>query len=401
MSRTLRTVTLALLTCFSHAILAKTTVYGLTHIHHISAKAKAPFYLQVGAFSTAQAADQVKNQYTHYGFPVHIEPRGSMHAVVMGPIPTRVALQAIVPEPKPQMRNSQPPQAQINEYRLNKHSVHRFYHQSHQEENPNWLAPETHEYNTKRTPYSRDPSYVVPPDQTKTSWLLDEDHWYIEFEGGLAFPNYNNIMTVDNGSSYPPPYNIDIYTTHKNNQGLIAISAGKRWKLPLTYINRATLGLRYQYLIKRNVGGTITQYNLPQFLNYNYTWDIASNALTADTKLNFTEWRNLSLYLNAGIGGSLNQTSGYGETAIAPVTPRISAGYQNSSKSQFTYHAGVGLDYRLKEEWLASLGYEYEQLGYFNSGNGSGSWSSESLSLGKYSANTIRFGITYLTDRLA
>lgn len=368
---------------------AKTVVYGSKHIAAISSHASKPFYLQTGAFGKQAIALGEKEKYVHQGYPIRIEQHGVMYAVIVGPIPTYSELQRFATTP----RYHSVKQVHTHQHHARMTTPQKAAH------NSNWMAAGSKQKDTQRTVYSKkDPSYVIPPDQTKSWFLLDEDHWYFRAEGGGASPSFASSMTVDNGSNYPSPYNVDVYTTSKQNQGILALSAGKRWKAYLPFLDRVSLGLRYQHFFKRNMGGTITQYSMPQFLNYTYSWDISANTFTADTKLNLIERYHFSPYINGGLGLSLNQTQAFNEVAIPPVTPRYSPAFQNMTKGQFTYHVGAGLDYQLKEQWLISLGYEFQQLGTMSSAAGLSTWSGEKLSLGQYKANVALIGLTYLTN---
>lgn len=370
---------------------AKTTVYGTGSIHHISANAKTPFYLQVGAYRSLHGARRIKAQYLSYGLPIHIARHGEFHAVLIGPIPTYTELKQFSNKPMAHTYQASPKTSVTQKYRK-QIAYEQPQARKTQASNTNWFWLGKRETHPKRSTYSKEPRYLIPPDGK------DGNTWYAQLEGGAAFPTYSSSVAVPNGSNFTPPSHLDSYATSRGTQGLIAFYAGRRWDMPLQYFSHASLGLRYQYLFQRDIGETISQYSHPDFTNYNYSWKVSANTLTADTKLNFAERYRFSPYITGGIGISFNEAQSYSETALPPVTARFTPGFQNHTQTEFAYHAGAGLDYQLKDQWLVSLGYLYEQLGVFSSGNGVGSWSQDYLSLGQYRANEIRLGLTYVTD---
>lgn len=227
---------------------------------------------------------------------------------------------------------------------------------------------------------------------------LEYNHWFVQLQGGVVFPLSQSNILVDNGSNFPPPANVDAYSVKQSNQGTIALTVGDRIAMQSPLINHYTLSGRLQYVFSANVGDTIMQYSLPEFLNYNYDWKLSTLALTADTKLNLFHFSKFSPYVNGGLGVSFNEARSFNETAFSDVTPRISPAFSNHTSTQFTYHAGAGLDFLLIPNWLFSAGYEFESFGDFSSGKGQSTWSGEALRLGNYQTNTLLFGVTYLIN---
>ena len=231
----------------------------------------------------------------------------------------------------------------------------------------------------------------------------DEDNtftnWYTLLEGGASQPSISSD-SVDNGSNFASPYNMDFYSTKKTSQGFASIGAGYFWTQGTTWFSAFGLGLRYRYMIPQNIGGQVTQYTLPEFTNYNYQLKIASNTLTAQTKLNFIDFKMLAPYVSAGLGLAINNAEVYSETALPSVTSRISPGFGSKTNNNFTYNFGVGLDLKMNrafnQQLVLSLGYEYQNLGKIKSSNGVSTWSNTSLNLGTYVTNLWVVGLAYL-----
>jgi opacity protein-like surface antigen len=60
------------------------------------------------------------------------------------------------------------------------------------------------------------------------------------------------------------------------------------------------------------------------------------------------------------------------------------------------YQFGAGLDWQINSNIIASLDYAYQNLGAITSQAGETSWSTSSLSTGKYHINTLMLGLSYL-----
>jgi opacity protein-like surface antigen len=150
----------------------------------------------------------------------------------------------------------------------------------------------------------------------------------------------------------------------------------------------------YQYFFAPNLSGEVTQYSLPDFTNYTYSWKVASSLVSAHAKLNGPIYHRFSPYVSGGLGVVYSKSQ-YSETALGDVTPRISPNY-GSIGAQFAYVLGAGIDYALRpQQLILSAGYQYSNLGTFNSGYGTGRWLNERLNLGANQSNAFILGLTY------
>lgn len=225
------------------------------------------------------------------------------------------------------------------------------------------------------------------------------NHWYLNGQLGGQFINSKSSATVNNGSGFSSPYNLDTYSASSNNAStLLGIGLGKRFILNKSFIQALSIGVHYQYFFANNITGNITQFSLPQFVNYSYTWPMAANVLVANGKLNFQDYKRFSPYFSVGLGGVFQQSSGYSEDAYTNVTPRISPAFAGNDKAQFAYLLGAGLDYPINHKVILSAGYQFSGLGKAQSGNGQSSWAAERLSFGNLNANAFIFSATYLFD---
>lgn len=234
----------------------------------------------------------------------------------------------------------------------------------------------------------------------KTSLLYPpQGQWYLAGQLGGQTATTDSSTTVHNGSGFPAPFDRDIYTASNRNMAvLLGLEAGKRWDISHAWLSAFSIGLRYQYFMNTDVHGEVIQFSLPQFTNYDYKWQSASNLLLANAKLNFKQYQQFSPFVNAGLGGVFYRDGKYSETALADVTARISPNYGSRSGGQFAYQLGAGIDYRFSETTILNAGYQFSNLAQMQSGSGTDSWSSQSLHFGNLHSNAFLLGMTYLFD---
>ncbi len=220
--------------------------------------------------------------------------------------------------------------------------------------------------------------------------------WYASANAGGQVVHSDQI-TVSNGSGFPAPYDQDLYLNRSPSSVVAGIGAGYRFTdlgLPAT-----SVGIEYTHLFNVQTGNQIMQYSLPQFINYTYRWNVASDVVLLSSKLNFIRWANLLPYVKGGIGMGFNQANSYLERALPGVTSRISPGFGNRTTTVFAYRLGVGLDWEVKSDLFISLGYEFTDLGKFRSASGINSWQGDVLSSEKYTSNSVVLGFTYLFNK--
>jgi opacity protein-like surface antigen len=223
-------------------------------------------------------------------------------------------------------------------------------------------------------------------------------NWFISLGGGVQHPRWHNPMKVSNGSIFSKPYNIDLYSTKNQNEGILALYAGRRWERGSLWFPAYSFGLFWQYFFRTHLGKSITLDSHPALTHYEYDWDLTANLLLASAKLNLFRHGILSPFINGGIGSSFNRTSDYKEKALANLIPRVSPRFTKFSTSEFAYQLGVGIDLHLTSHILISVGYNYQDLGQISSGPGKGKWSTQSLNPGSYHSNEVLVSISYLFE---
>lgn len=353
----------------SPLIHAKTTIFGANNAQHFSTNIAGPFYIQVASFkSQANASNYLRHLKGRTQYPITIQHRDLFHMIMIGPMPSVKAVRSSATQ---FLSLEQAPKALI-------------------QHDPQLTARST----TQQTaPLMSTP---VVMESSAPGFLLA--HGYIQANLGLTNTSGSNSMLINNGAADPYPANYDSFSTNQHKQGgMAAIGAGLQWENNRLYLPAYSLGLRYQYFFNQAIGGTITQYSDPDFVNYNYQLKTHSNVLSALSKINLMKYKHFSPYIDVGAGVAFNQTGSYQETAIGNVVARIdSPAFATHRSSQFSYSAGAGIDYQLNPKWLISVGYEYQDLGSIQSGYGRMPWSAERLSLKKYATNSGIISLTYL-----
>lgn len=226
----------------------------------------------------------------------------------------------------------------------------------------------------------------------------NENQWLLGMGGGGVKRNLNSSTRILNGSPVATPYDHDIYTIRTSSyKGIIKLFGGYQWGNLNTFFPYYSLTLQYEHQFKSKINGTVEEYALPEFINYNYSMRLSSDIVNMVGKIDLLQYKCLLPYFSVGIGAAFNRVSNYTEWALPTVFPaRVEPGYNRKTSTNFAYSLGAGIDIiTLPNVWI-TIGYEYLNLGKMNSGRGAGSWSSTHLNFGRLKTNTVLGSITYL-----
>lgn len=230
----------------------------------------------------------------------------------------------------------------------------------------------------------------------QSGYAEDGHGWFVRAGVSLGEPEFHDTLHVNNGSGFPPPLNHDAYSTRKDNAATASLVAGYRWIREQSRFPIIGLGFNYLHLFSNDIHGDITQYSLPQFKNYRYTWAVESDVLAVVARINLMPYQRLLPYVEGGLGMAWNTASDYRETALAGVTPRITPGFRDKAWTHATYSLGAGVDFILTPKITLSLGYEFRDWGPMASRPGELTWSGERLYAGHYRTQSGLLGVTYL-----
>lgn len=364
-------LTSLLMVVFSPVVSAK-IIYGLDKARDFNSSQRGPFIIQAGSFHSAQKARQLRNQLApKVKYPVRVIRSQHNYVVQIGSLPSAAAVR--------QVGRSQRLARPIVPVPVSSGPI---------------FSPEPEaSYETSLPPVP----VFVPPQPVLPLTAPVNGNWFVAADIGPLWSRFNNTMTINNGSGFPPPQNVDLYSAAaRHSQPMLALMAGYRWQQARSWIPAYSLALRYQHVFSQNIVGTISQYSLPEFNNYYYSWAMDANIVSLYSKINLYQYDRVLPYFALGLGGASNHTRGYQETALSGVTPRISPNFAARSEGQFSYTLGAGIDFLVRPQVIISLGYEYQSLGSVSSGAGQTTWSSTNLNLKSVSTNTALISVTYL-----
>ncbi|WP_347251284.1 SPOR domain-containing protein [Legionella sp.] len=364
-SATFALMALFLTQSFSHAV----TFYGLESVEHYHGKTNGAFFIQLGNFSAKLNAYHFQEKMqAKIAQPIKIERRGGNYVVMVGPLRSIAEVRTVVAQARSRVVRKPISEILITKRGQKGYASHKI------------IRPE-------KEPLEKEPV---------EHFALINENWYIGVLGGVQWNDITHKITVNNGSNAQAPYNQDTYLSGVHDQAFAGAAGGYRWELNNSWIPAFALGLRYHRVFARDVGKSVLQYSMPEFGNYNYSWQIYSDVALATAKLNFFQYRTFAPYLSGGFGAAFNRARGYSEASLPGVTPRISPAFADNWTTQFAYNLGAGLDVQFGSRIIVSLGYEYQDLGSVSSGSGMGTWAGQSLNLGSYKSNAAMLSVSYL-----
>lgn len=209
-----------------------------------------------------------------------------------------------------------------------------------------------------------------------------------------AWPEFANNDYLNNNSGFPAPGDKDIYTAHEKTQLALLLEYGRRWDLPYAYLNALSLGLQYQHMFAKDIGGSVTQYSDPSFLNYTYHLNLSTDFLLVNTRLDLFSWQRLTPFVSLGVGLVKLIVTDYRERALSGVTPRQSPAFARQADLQLAYQLGAGVGYQVMPDTTVAFNYMYQQLGSLKTNAGSSSWASRKLDFGNAYAHSFFITLT-------
>lgn len=220
--------------------------------------------------------------------------------------------------------------------------------------------------------------------------------WFVGAGGGVYWAKLpENSTNVSNGAPEPAPFNQDLYTINNPSaNGILQVNAGYRWKYASLFIPYSSVYFQYRHSINTKIRGSIYQYSLPDFLNYNYNFSYNADLFTVNGKLNLFKMDNVLPYVAGGIGVIMNRLEDYTEIQTANVTPRISPAFSATTRTQFAATLGAGVDVILTQNVWLTLGYEHVFQTNLPSASGNNTWTGTALNLGNTRLDTVFLNIS-------
>lgn len=154
-----------------------------------------------------------------------------------------------------------------------------------------------------------------------------------------------------------------------------AISNSGAWKIGLGYsLFDEQLASRPYFnhlLLEMNVyhesataKGSVWQYKLPQFNNYNFRAPLSSTRLMFDVKPGLFTWSRVSPYLILGVGATWNGVSYHEVASQADIDPASALSLSRKTNTHVAWDAGAGLKVALSDCLFATAEYVYAFLGH-------------------------------------
>ncbi|MDI9818445.1 MULTISPECIES: hypothetical protein [unclassified Legionella] len=162
---------------------------------------------------------------------------------------------------------------------------------------------------------------------------------------------------------------------------------------------RTALYLRYSShdFFNRTAQGQIEQYQDPRMSNYHYRLSIDSTRLMADVILTLVTHKQMSLFVNGGVGPGWTQVSYSDEPNLGVVGGNLFL--FDKTKKGLVSEIGVGLFYHCSNKLKLSVNFLHSNFGTIKTGSeGILDGASASINPARFSlrSNTILFGL-YLT----
>ena len=227
-----------------------------------------------------------------------------------------------------------------------------------------------------------------------SAYIKADNSWFVGVGGGTSWIGLPNNTTVLNGSGATPPSNRDNFSIKSASADVAEVMIGYRWEDDKTYFPSYDLYLQYRHYLDTGIKGTVTQYTLPGYTNYNYNINYDADLFTLTGKADLVDVKGFRPYLSAGVGAIINHLNDYSETALIGVTPRTNPNYNGNTSTSLAATLGAGIDYILTENTWLTLGYEHVFQGSIKSGPGAGSWSGTALNIGKVKMDTVFLNIS-------
>src|SRR6266702_4158398 len=130
-----------------------------------------------------------------------------------------------------------------------------------------------------------------------------DNSWFIAAGSGASFPIVYHSYYVNAGPGWPN----DKYRNYSAESiALLSLSGGYMMYSNQCWAPFFSLGLNYTYAFTSQINGSLTQYSIPAFQNYNYHYDIKRQTLLAFIKTNIYQINNVLPFITLSGGVSVN-----------------------------------------------------------------------------------------------
>jgi opacity protein-like surface antigen len=363
-------------------------ISGLDKAKKYHGKTSHNLFIRAGSFSSVSNAKHAATKLrSHTSYPVKVASMQGYHVVTIGPMATAAEVRQVAEHA-----------SDDNKLDISKDDQRRSVVKP--------IAPVVSVAPVATTESAGQmtlaPRVVAAPVVKSTSWLPDlQGSFYLSAGAGDLFTRVEGDNLVATGAGWPS----DHYSSNDiTDQPYFVLAGGYMLSRPNDWLPYYSLGLRMMYASTTTISGTVEQYSLPDFTNYNFKYDIQLLNILATLKLDLYRWKNLMPYVIGGVGLTNYSTSEYTEQALSGVTPRVSPAYGSNSGNNFSYLLGVGVDYAILDNLWINAEVNYMDFGSIATGKGQNyatltgtNYDDQSLK-NKISATSLFLGLTYFVS---
>ena len=156
------------------------------------------------------------------------------------------------------------------------------------------------------------------------------------------------------------------------------------------------LGLSVATTSNANLSGSIWDDALPQFNNFNYTYNIQHTHIAVKGKLLKDIGYAFKPYVSGSLGVGFNQAHNFTSIpTLFEATP--TPNFQSNTTTAFTYTVGIGVQRAINQHWQAGIGYEFADWGQSQLARASGQSMGQGLSLNHLYTNGLEFSLSYFS----
>lgn len=364
-----------------------TVIYGVSQIEKKHQHTKYPTYVQMGSFSNISTAQHFQSRLYATNIQTVIQPSNNRYTVLAGPFYNEKTLISFAKKMSDNVLSSSPK----TERSPNIFSLPPTLSQSQYPQTPRTISKKMPPQNGPRSEKKLKFRTILPSDV----------HPEISaFFGETYIPN-----TIGGQTLQLMPYEIGPYADTFTGQSDASsfswgLSALYRFNLNETtgqnrFFESFAAGIAIYQITSFNQTGTVLQFGMPEFQNYNYNLGLNNFRILADFDVALHPIKEVfTPFIEVGIG-TAQTTVSYDSSPILPVESPVFT-LENETSWNFAYQIGPGIRYLITPNLQLSLRYLYAHMGTANSSMmGSSTILGAPLKVGTGTHNFL-FGLTYL-----
>lgn len=212
------------------------------------------------------------------------------------------------------------------------------------------------------------------------------------FSGGPMWTSGGNTQTLDLANEITKTY---IASHSQNAAANFEFFVGIQETLPKSLLGQ--LGLVLAKATNPQLSGDIWDDADPEFNNYVYHYNVNHFHLALQGKLLANCRWPVAPWISASAGLGFNRAQNFTNTPkIFEALPN--SNFSNSTTISFVYTIGVGIQYRMIQNWQIGVGYEFADWGRSQLGKAAGQTTNNRLTRNHLYTNSLLINLTYDTE---